>query len=266
MERSAATAFGVSFSRATATELVHEICAGPVVRGMGVRLLVTANLDHVVRLRKNPNFRAAYDRAWQATIDGAPVFAYSRIRGLGVPARVTGADLFPLIMEALDPRLHRPFFIAPSNEVATRLQNWLLARGFDPGQIASVSPPFGFEKDAPYSTQLADRVRGHQSTHLFLGVGCPKSEIWVDKHRGRLGDLYAFAFGAGLEFFAGVTRRAPKLLQKFGLEWAWRVAHDPRRLFKRYFVDSWAFVGAIIEDLRAPNVWPARSRPTRDEL
>ena len=239
----------VRFSRMDMGELADVLTRAPVPPGTGARSVVTANLDHVVQLGRNPAFRAAYDRAWVATADGAPVFWYARLRGAELPERVTGADLFAVLMERLSPESHRVFFVANSAATAGLLADKLIGRGFSAGSVTSEVPPFGFEHDAEYGRQLAERVRRHGTTHLIMGVGAPKSEIWADQHQQALGDCYVLAVGAALDFVAGVRRRAPKWVQRYGLEWAWRLGSEPRRLARRYLLDSWGFLGAVRDDL-----------------
>lgn len=253
--------FGIRFSLATNDEIVRKICQGKIEARSGVKLLVTTNLYHVVTLRKNSRFRAAYDRAWMVTIDGAPVYLYARCRGAAVPERVTGADLFPHILGMLSPDMHRPFFVAAQQQTADRLKDRLIEQGFVPDQIGAVVPPFGFDSDVAYTARLAEKIRQHGTTHLFFGLGIPKSEIWIDQNRAMLGDLYAFAFGAGLEFFAGVTKRAPAIFRKCGMEWLWRVMQEPRRLFRRYFIESWPFFIAIADDIRFDGNCPRARLP-----
>ncbi len=131
------------------------------------------------------------------------------------------------------------------------LRDWARSRGFGDDACGIEVPPFGFEEDERYGEELAARIRANRTTQLFFGVGCPKSEIWIVEHGDRLGDCYAFAVGAALGFFVGTQRRAPSALRRLGLEWLWRVYQEPRRLARRYFVDSWRFVGALFDDLRA---------------
>lgn len=241
--------FGISFSPLSQAELVTRLVDDPVPPGTGPRVLVTTNLDHVVQLQHHRGFRAAYDRAWTATADGMPIFLYAKLRGGGAPGRVTGAGLFADLMRRLAPERHRCFFLASSEETAAALADHLLARGFPASAVDHVTPPFGFETDAAYSERLAARIDEHGPTHLFLGVGAPKSEIWVHRHRDRLGDCYVLPVGAGLDFFVGRRRRAPEWVQATGFEWLWRFAQEPRRMFRRYFVDSWTFLHAIRRDL-----------------
>jgi len=241
--------FGIRFSGATFEEMVHDLSAKPLP-GQGVRMVVTANLDHIVQLRDHAGLRKAYERAWRRTIDGAPVLLYARWRKAGVPGRVTGADLFPALLARFEPSSHRPFFVAASGEIAAGLRRWGAGKGFTPDSIGIDVPPFGFDANEGYGERLADAIREHGTTHLIFGLGCPKSETWIDHHRDQLGDCYAIAVGAALGFFVGTDRRAPGLVGRIGMEGLWRVGQEPRRLSRRYFVRSWGFLAAITDDLR----------------
>jgi N-acetylglucosaminyldiphosphoundecaprenol N-acetyl-beta-D-mannosaminyltransferase len=242
--------FGLAFSSMTQAELVANATSVPIVKGAGPRSIYTANLDHIVQLRRNTRLRGAYSKAWAITADGMPVFLYAKARGAGVPARVTGSDLFGDILLSLIAENHRCFFVANADKTARLLVEWLVTRGFDRSSIDCEVPPPGFENNIPYSANLASRIRAHGTTHLFFGVGAPKSEIWINDYRAELGDCYVLSAGSGLDFFVGIKRRAPRSLQRFGLEWLWRFSTEPRRLFRRYFIDSWSFVAAISEDIR----------------
>jgi len=242
--------FGIEFSDRTESELVSLLTSEVAPRGGGVRSLFTANLDHIVNLQKNAELRDAYRSAWAATIDGFPVFLYSRLRGSNIRSRVTGSDLTEHLLARLPAASSRCFLVTSTAQVAEKLATRLTARGFSPGSIAFDTPPFGFEEDGSYSSELARRVRAHGTTHLFLGVGSPKSEVWVHRYRRELGDCYALCVGAGLEFFVEEKRRAPRWMRRFGLEWFWRLAQEPRRLFRRYILNSWSFLGAVWRDLR----------------
>jgi N-acetylglucosaminyldiphosphoundecaprenol N-acetyl-beta-D-mannosaminyltransferase len=246
-----APVFGIEFSPLSQAELVDTLAKQRVPRGAGPRCVVTANLDHIVQLSRNPEFRSAYANAWVAVPDGTPVFVYAKFRGTAAPARLPGSDLFKALLSCLDPATERCFFVASGNDTAGRLRRFLRSRGFLDEAIDSAVPPHGFEQDASYSHALARRIRWHGTTHLFFGLGAPKSEIWIDRYRRELGDCYALSVGAGLDFFAGTKRRAPIWMQRAGMEWLWRASQEPRRLGRRYFVDSWRFLAAVRHDLLA---------------
>ena len=86
---------------------------------------------------------------------------------------------------------------------------------------------------------------------LVLAVGAPKSEVWTFRHANQLGDVNVLCIGAAVEFVTGLKRRSPRWMRRAGLEWLWRVASEPRRLFKRYFMDSFGFMRAIAADRRS---------------
>ena len=243
--------FGLSFARETHREMLDAL-TGDLSHVNGAKLLVTANLDHIVTLRSNAAFREAYADAWRITADGTPVFLYAKMRGAPLEQRVTGSDLFADLCARLRPDDHRLFFLVGTPETGEKIRAYFLARGFRPDAVTHEVPPFGFEKDEEYSDALAQRIAASRSTHLVMGVGAPKSEIWAHQHRHWLGNLYVLCIGASVEFFTGEKARAPQWVKRFGLEWLHRFLSEPRRLFHRYFIRSWGFLAAIGDDLRAP--------------
>jgi N-acetylglucosaminyldiphosphoundecaprenol N-acetyl-beta-D-mannosaminyltransferase len=245
--------FGVRFSHLSKSNLVAVLLGRHVPPESGPKLIVTANVDHVVNLRRVTQFRDAYDFAWLIVADGAPIYAYARLRGVPLIERITGADLFLDLVTQFDQR-HRPFFVASTEEAAQRTLRKLEAAGQCSERFAHVVPPFGFEDDEAYSDFLVQRIAKHNTTHLFMCVGSPKSEIWAWRNRAGLGDLYVLGVGAALEFFAGTLARAPPLLRRLGLEWSWRLVSEPRRLARRYSVGFWLFLVAIVNDLAAAQV------------
>lgn len=245
------TIVGTELSLLTRDKLVERMLRDSVPKGDGTRLVVTANLDHLSNLARNARFRAAYANVWTATADGMPVYLYARLRGAGAPERVTGADMFADLMTKMVPGSCVPFFVVGYEEAGERLARCLESRGFAPESVAYACPPFGFEDDPIACEALATAIREHGTTHLFFGLGAPKSEIWIHEHRHLLGDTYALAVGASLDFYIGLRKRAPVWMRDYGLEWAWRVMQEPRRLFKRYFIESWFAIWTVAVDLFA---------------
>lgn len=239
--------FGLALSLSDRKELVEELLATPISRD-GAKLVATVNVDHVVTLRTNPRFRQAYDNAWRITVDGAPVYLYARASGVPLRERVTGADLFATLIERWEVDRHRLFMLVASNEVARRMTAILAARGFDERSLVIEVPPFGFEQDPAYNEALTKRIRALDPTHIVLGIGAPKSEIWAHEHRAGLGDAFVLCVGAAVEFATGLKQRSPMFMRRVGMEWFWRFGTEPRRLFHRYFVRSFGFVLAVLDD------------------
>lgn len=236
---------GIRFSPLTAEEIASEVCSNDPVGAF--RMIATANIDHIANLSMNPEFRAAYADAWLATIDGTPVHVYAQFAGRRDLPKVPGSDLLPVILERLRPGIHRPFFVAAAGTTAESLKRQLLDRGFAEDSVGIAVPEFGFEADG---AALLRAIVEHGTTHLFMGVGAPKSEIWMHQNRLALRGCYGFGFGAGLDYTAGTRRRAPALFRSAGLEWAWRALAEPRRLPQRYARAAWGFGLAVLNDLR----------------
>ncbi len=213
-------------------------------------MLVTTNLDHIVTMNKNSEFHDACKRAWIVTADGFPVYRFLSFLGKKVKGRITGADLFPLIMSKLSPQCHSPFFVVSNESTKQALIDWLIKHEFPDGHSRIVVPPFGFETDNQFSDELLKLIGNLSTTHLFMGVGAPKSELWMDRQRNNLVGVKGFGFGAGIDFFAGTMKRAPVWMQKSGLEWCYRLISEPNRLAKRYLVSSWVFLFIALKEYK----------------
>ena len=251
--------FGLEISLSPQSELVEELLSPTPATGQA-KLVATINVDHVVTLRTDPRFRAAYDNAWRITADGAPVYLYAKAVGVPLPERVTGSDLFAELVDRWNPERHRLYMLVCNHEVAARITRIMAERGYDDRTMVIEVPPFGFEKDRDYSADLAARIQNFKSTHIVMGVGAPKSEIWAHEHRTELGDSIVLCVGAAVEFVTGLKMRSPKIMRQIGMEWFWRFATEPRRLFYRYFIRSFGFVSAVIGDQQQNG----RTGPTRD--
>lgn len=108
--------------------------------------------------------------------------------------------------------------------------------------IGAHSPSFGFERNEKECVELVDIINISGATVLLIGVGAPKQEKWIVKYRQQMPNVNLFlALGATIDFEAGTLQRAPKVWQKIGLEWLFRFLREPKRLFRRYFIDDIKF-------------------------
>lgn len=234
--------FGLNFTSLTANEIVSKIVCTKVAENQEFKLLVTTNIDHLITMKKNPQFKSACENAWIVTADGFPVYKFLHFMNHGVKGRITGADLFPEIMGKMDAFEHSPFFIVSQQKTANYLIEWLRLNHFSHASDRVIVPDFGFERDALFNERLLIKLSDLAVSHLFFGVGAPKSELWMDSHKQRLQGIKGFGFGAGIDFFAGNMKRAPLWMQKYGFEWLFRLLSEPRRLAKRYLLSSWSFL------------------------
>jgi N-acetylglucosaminyldiphosphoundecaprenol N-acetyl-beta-D-mannosaminyltransferase len=193
----------------------------------------TLNLDHVVQLGQRPDFRAAYRRARLVTADGFPIVVLSRLLGTPI-SRTTGADLVePVCREAQKKGL--PVFMLGSNEHTLSLTAGRLRERFQGLRIAGTYAP-GRNFD-PYSGEAdfaIDRIRASGARLCFVALGAPRQEVFAARCLDELDGTGMLCIGAALDFIAGTQTRAHGIVQRAGLEWAWRMLHDPRRLGPRY--------------------------------
>ena len=193
----------------------------------------TLNLDHVVQLQRRPDFRAAYRRARFVTADGFPIVVLSRLIGARIK-RTTGADLVePVCREAQ--KSHLPIFMLGSNDRTLSTTAKRLSERFRGLDVAGYYAP-GANFD-PYSSQAdyaIDRIRASGARLCFVALGAPRQELFAARCLDELNGTGLLCIGAALDFIAGTQTRAPSLTRKAGLEWAWRVLREPRRLGPRY--------------------------------
>lgn len=247
--------FGLDFFVGQRAALVDALVGAPTD---AMRLVVTCNLDHLYLLENDAEFDRAYRGAWVATVDSRPMRVAAKLLYGIEPPLITGSDLFPELLDRLDPAQHRAFFVCSEQIVADRLVTHMAARGFGADAIGTAVPPFGFERDETLTATLVEAITRVAPTHLFMGVGAPKSEKWVLRHRDALPPAYVFGLGASLDFVAGVKQRAPVWVQRMGMEWAHRMVQEPGRLVGRYARDGVAFTRrvrrTIAEDRRGNRV------------
>jgi N-acetylglucosaminyldiphosphoundecaprenol N-acetyl-beta-D-mannosaminyltransferase len=247
--------YGLRFERAS-FEQVIDLALEPATQP---QLFCTCNLNHLRLLQTDTAFQDAYRKAAVVTVDSRPIQMLARMQsGENLPL-VTGADLFAALVDRLRPGIDRPFFVPSAPDAGEALAAQLVARGFAPDVIGHVSPPFGFQNDDAYSARLIEQICALGTTHLFMGVGAPKSELWIARHLAKLPAAHIFCVGAALDFTSGLKSRAPAWVRRFSLEWLHRLLSEPKRLVPRYAGDA-LFLARVIGGKRLVQICP----PARD--
>jgi N-acetylglucosaminyldiphosphoundecaprenol N-acetyl-beta-D-mannosaminyltransferase len=162
--------------------------------------------------------------------------------------RVYGPTLMLETLKATEGRPEfRHFLLGGRQSTLDKLRVVFAAR-FPGAAIAGMhSPPFG-EWPAGEFDRVCDMIRSSGANLIWVGLGCPKQEHWIASNKHRLPPGVYFGIGAAFAFHAGEVRQSPPVLQKLGLEWAYRLAMEPRRLFKRYFTYNTIFLWHFIRD------------------
>ncbi|MDR7537079.1 MAG: WecB/TagA/CpsF family glycosyltransferase [Armatimonadota bacterium] len=237
---------GIAIDAVGVSDAVAAVASALQARVRGY--VVTPNVDHVVRARRMPHLRIVYEDAWLSLADGMPLVWASRLLRRPLPERTTGADLLPALCAMAAAQRYSVFFLGSSGHTAQRAASNLVAR-FPGLRVAGVyGSPARFSPDGPAAEAAVAAVAEAGPDLLFVGLGSPKQELFVHRHRARLACTVAICCGAAVDYAAGVRPRAPRWLQRAGLEWLWRLAHEPRRLWRRYLVDDMAFLGIVLRE------------------
>ena len=211
------------------------------------RYVCAANVHMLMEARDSPSYMTVVNSADIVAPDGMPLVWLMRLKGRGSQQRVYGPTLMLHVLEAAAREKLPVGFYGSSPEVLQSLLARMQAR-FPNLKIAySFSPPFR-EIRQDEDREIVGQVNASSTRILFVGLGCPKQEIWMAEHRGRI-QAVMIGVGAAFDFHAGVKSQAPAWLQKIGMEWLFRFASEPRRLWRRYLYYNPRFIFLAIADL-----------------
>ena len=217
---------GVDGEGAT-SRIMQAVAAG------GFHQVCTVNMQFLVTARRNPDVRAILERSDLNVADGAPVVWLSRLLGRRLPGRVAGADLVPAILSAAAAAGARVFLLGGQDGVAEAAAVQLRER--HPGLVvAGVHEPPYAPLDRMDDDAIVARIVDSGADILLVAFGHPKQERWIARNRNRLGVSVAIGVGCCFDLAAGRRARAPRWMQRAGLEWLYRAVSEPRRLAGRY--------------------------------
>lgn len=202
---------------------------------------VTPNVDHLVKLQHDAEFRRVYEEADLVLADGMPLLWASRLIGRPLREKVSGSDLFFRLAERAADRSYRLFFLGGRPGAGEEAARRLRARFPGLEVCGTCAPPMGFDRDPQANRDVVRRVRAANPDVLLVGLGAPRQEKWIHAHREQLGVPVSIGVGVSIEFAAGLVRRAPVWMQRAGFEWTWRLLMEPRKLWRRYLVDDMSF-------------------------
>jgi N-acetylglucosaminyldiphosphoundecaprenol N-acetyl-beta-D-mannosaminyltransferase len=198
------------------------------------------NVHSVVTASQDPAFAAALDQADMVAPDGAPVAWMLRKSGYANQSRITGPDLMWAYCEQASAREELIYLYGSAPETLALLQA-KLAQYF-PGLkvVGAYSPPYR-QLTSDERAEVVKNINASGAGTVWVSLGCPKQELWMAEHKGQIKGVM-LGVGAAFDFIAGTTRRAPYWMQYRGLEWLYRLASEPRRLWKRYLVTNTLFI------------------------
>lgn len=208
--------------------------------------VVTPNVQHIALLAKDSYLRQIYDEAAFVLPDGASLLLAARLLGQRIPERVAGVDMFEALCRQAALHGLRVFLLGGRPGSAEKASSKLRSNYPGLNVCGTFCPPYGFENDPAQQLEIAGRIRCASPHLLFVAFGAPKQEYWIYEHARQLGVPITVGVGGSFEMVGGIVARAPRWLQNLGMEWLYRIAREPRRLWKRYLVSGIEFAQIVM--------------------
>lgn len=236
---------GTEVSRYNLSETM-EFMSEAIQGGKKLRISVTP-VNCILWARNNPKLREIYNTAEVVTADGVPVVWASKVLKKPIRGRVTGLDLLPEFAKVAAERNHSFFFLGAAEGVAESLAASLKEK--NPGlKIAGTySPPFAAQFSDEENQKMIEMVNRSNADVLWVSLTAPKQDYWIANHFDKLNVSVAIGVGAAFDVVAGNIKRSPAWMQKWGLEWLYRLIQEPRRLSRRYLIEAPVFLPLIMK-------------------
>ena len=249
------TLFGIRFDAVTAQQALERLVAlakNAKALQLPAQLAVTVNVQIMVLARRNSQTLLPIINAAPLVVaDGAPLVFASKFFGPKLPERVAGSDLIYDIARAAADNGLRIYFFGGQEAYTVQAMEKLKAL-FPSLQIAGHSCPM--VAMTPNETQrreeeaLCRQITDANTDILLVGLGCPKQEYFVHRNADKLKGMAAIGLGGTFNFICGHISRAPKWMQRLGMEWIYRILQEPKRLFMRYFIDAFYLAAYILRE------------------
>lgn len=236
-------------------ELLHELKEGVVF---------TPNTDHLVKVQHDEEFLSVYDHANYRVCDSKIVYYAAQFLGTPLKEKISGSDLFPEFYKYHQSNDDIRIFLLGAREGVAEEAKGRINRSVNREIIVETySPPFGFENNEAECQKIITLVKRSGATVLAVGLGAPKQENFIVKFKEQMPEIKIFlAIGATIDFEAGRLPRAPKWTSEWGLEWAYRLINEPKRLWKRYLLDDPMFLWLILRQKFHLYTCPFHGKPT----
>lgn len=210
------------------------------------QLITTINAHSYNICHKDGDFLSALKSSHVLLPDGVSIVLASRfINGMNI-RKIAGYDLFQHEMARINEKCGKCFFLG-SSEKTLGLITERASKEYPEMEIHSYSPPFKHAFSDEDNQAMIDAVNQAAPDVLFVGMTAPKQEKWAAEHFSKLDAMHICCIGAVFDFYAGTITRAPQWMITCGLEWFYRLAKEPRRMWRRYLIGNTAFIFRILK-------------------
>jgi N-acetylglucosaminyldiphosphoundecaprenol N-acetyl-beta-D-mannosaminyltransferase len=214
------------------------------------RYIVAINVDVVMKIEKDTYLKKITNDADMVLVDGKPLIWISKMHKKPVKAKISGSDLVPLLCKDAAEKGHTIFIIGGKDGIADKAKARLEKKYPGIKIVGTYAPPFGFEKNESELNKINKMISDKKPDLLIACFGCPKQEKWIYENYQKYDAKVSICAGATVDFLAGNVNRAPRWMSEHGLEWFYRFLQEPKRMFKRYFVDDVKILGLILKYMK----------------
>lgn len=200
--------------------------------------VVAINVDVVMKIEEDAYLKEITDKADMVLVDGKPLVWIANLHKHPIKAKISGSDLVPLLCEVAADKGYSVFIIGGKDGIAEQAKQKLEEKHPTINVVGTYAPPFGFEKDEEELKKINKMITDAHPDLLIACFGCPKQEKWIYENYHKYNARVSVCAGATVDFLAGNVNRAPKWMSECGLEWFYRFLQEPKRMFKRYFIDD----------------------------
>lgn len=209
--------------------------------------VVPINVDVVIKMEHDSYLREIVDKADLVLVDGKPLIWVSQIYKMPIKQKISGSDLVPLLCETAATKGYSIYILGGKDGVADKAKKKIIQQWPNINIVGTYAPPFGFEKDEKELSEINERIAKAKPDILIVCFGCPKQEKYIYENIRHYNAKVSICAGATVDFLAGNVKRAPKWMSEHGLEWFYRFLQEPRRLFKRYFIDDLKIIRLVLK-------------------
>lgn len=209
--------------------------------------VVAINVDVVIKIENDPYLKKIVDNADMVLVDGKPLVWISNFYGKPLKAKISGSDLVPLLCEEASKKQYSIFIIGGKEGVAEQAKQNLEKRLPGIRIVGTYAPTYGFEKNDAELSKINTLLSEAKPDLLIACFGCPKQEKWIFENISKYDAKVSICAGATVDFLAGNIKRAPRWMSEHGLEWLYRFLQEPKRMFRRYFIDDMKIFRLILK-------------------
>lgn len=200
--------------------------------------IVPINVDVIMKIENDSKLKEVVDNASMVLADGKPLIWIAKHNGNPIKEKISGSDLVPKLCDLASKKGYSIFILGGKDGIAEKAKENLEKKYENIKIIGTYAPPLGFEKDKEELEKINKMISKVKPNILVVCFGCPKQEKWIYENLNKYEADVSMCAGATVDFLAGNVKRAPKWMSNCGLEWFYRFLKEPKRLFKRYFIDD----------------------------